>query len=117
MLRLLADEDFNNAYVRALRRRCPGVNVTRVQDVGLSGQPDEMVLAWAAAEGRVLLTHDAATLVGHALARLTAGQPLAGVLVVPQSAPAGAVVDDLELIVTASESEDWAERVVFLPYR
>lgn len=90
MLRFLADEDFNNDYVRALRRRRPSVDVTRVQDVGLSGQSDPAVLAWATAEGRVLLTHDVATLVGHALARLAGGQSLAGVLVVPQGAPAPA---------------------------
>ncbi len=117
MLRLLADEDFNNDYVRALRRRRPGVDLVRVQDVGLSGQPDPAVLGWAASEGRVLLTHDVATLVGHALARLAAGQPMAGVLVVPQRAAPGAVVDDLELIVEVSAAEDWAERVTFLPFR
>ena len=86
MVRFLADEGFNNDYVRALRRRRPSADLVWVQDVGLSGQPDPAVLAWAAREGRVLLTHDVATLVGHALARLAAGQPMAGVLVVPQRA-------------------------------
>lgn len=117
MVRLLADEDFNNDFVRALRRRRPGVDMVRVQDVGLSGQPDTVVLAWAATEGRVLLTHDVATLVGYAFARLAAGQVMAGVLVVPQGAPAAAVVDDLDLIAGASAAEEWAERVTFLPLR
>ena len=48
MIRFLADEDFNNDLLRALRRRRPAVDAVRVQDVGLSGQPDPAVLAWAA---------------------------------------------------------------------
>jgi hypothetical protein len=78
VIRFLADEDFNNDVLRALRRRRPAVDVVRVQDVGLSGRPDPAVLAWAAEQGRVLLTHDAATLVGHALARLAAGEAMDG---------------------------------------
>jgi hypothetical protein len=117
VIRFLADEDFNNDFLRALRRRRPAVDVVRVQDVGLSGRPDPAVLAWAAEQRRVLLTHDAATLVGHALARLGAGEPMAGVLVAAQAAPAAGVIADLELIDEASEPADWEGRVVFLPLR
>lgn len=49
MLRLLADENFNNDIVRGL---------VRVQDVGLSGAGDSTVLEWAAQEGRILLTKE-----------------------------------------------------------
>jgi hypothetical protein len=117
VIRFLADEDFNNDLLRALRRRRPAVDVVRVQDVGLSGQPDPLVLAWAAEQGRVLLTHDAATLVRHAFARLEAGGPMAGVLVVPQAAPAAAVIADLELIDEASNGTEWDARVMYLPLR
>jgi hypothetical protein len=48
VIRFLADEDFNNDLLRALRRRRPAVDVVRVQDVGLSGPPDPAVLAWPA---------------------------------------------------------------------
>jgi predicted nuclease of predicted toxin-antitoxin system len=58
MLRLLADENFNGSIIRGLLRRQPEMDVVRVQDVGLSGADDRLVLAWAANEGRVLLTHD-----------------------------------------------------------
>jgi hypothetical protein len=117
VIHFLADEDFDNDILRALRRRRPTIDVVRVQDVGLSGQPDPAVLAWAAEHGRVLLTHDTATLVGHALARLGAGRPMRGVLVAPQTAPIAAVIADLELIDEASEAADWDGRVVYLPLR
>lgn len=117
MIAFLADEDFNNDVLRALRRRRPGVDVVRVQDVGLAGQPDQVVLGWAAAAGRVVLSHDLRTLPGHALARLEASEPMAGVMIARQSAPTAAVVTDLELIDALSDASEWAERVTFLPLR
>ena len=45
------------------------MDVVRVQDVGLSGQRDPVVPAWAAQEDRVLLTHDVSTMTAHAYAR------------------------------------------------
>ncbi len=117
MIRFLADEDFNNDILRALRRRRPAVDILRVQDVGLSGQPDPVVLAWAAEQGRVLLTHDAATLVGHAFGRVSAGQAMPGGLIASQSAAIAAVIADLELVVEVTDGAEWSGRVVYLPLR
>lgn len=62
MLKLATDENFNNNILRGLLRRRPDLDIIRVQDAGLSGADDPTVLDWAANEGRVLLTHDAATI-------------------------------------------------------
>lgn len=40
MIRLAADEDFDNDILRGLRRRVPHVDILRVQDAGLSGPKD-----------------------------------------------------------------------------
>ncbi len=56
-MKLLADEN-DNTLVRGLLRRRPSINIVRVQDVGLSGENDPIILAWAAQENRILLTHD-----------------------------------------------------------
>ena len=82
-LRFLADENLDGDLLRALLRRRPDLDIVRVQDVGLAGADDAAVPAWAAANGRVLLTHDVNTVPGHAYARIRAGQPLAGVVAVP----------------------------------
>ena len=58
MLKLVSDENFNADILRGLYRRRPDLDVVRVQDIGLSATPDPDILAWAAAEGRILLTHD-----------------------------------------------------------
>ncbi len=62
MLRLAVDENFNNDLLRGLLHRNRELDAVRVQDVGLSGADDRSVLAWAATEDRLLLTHDAATI-------------------------------------------------------
>ena len=76
MLRLVADENFNNDIVRGLLRRKPKLDIVRIQDVGLSGADDPTVLEWAAQEGRVLLTHDVTTITRYAYERVKAGQSM-----------------------------------------
>lgn len=48
MLRLLADENFNSDIVRGLLFQDPSLDVVRVPDVGLAGEDDRAMLAWAA---------------------------------------------------------------------
>lgn len=52
MIRLAADEDFNNNIVRGLLRRKPDLDIVRIQDVGLSGADDPAVLEWCARAAR-----------------------------------------------------------------
>jgi hypothetical protein len=94
MLRLLADENFNNDIVRGVRRRKPVVDMVRVQDVGLSGADDPTVLAWAADAGRVLLTNDVTTITKYAYARVTAGQSMPGVIEVSRNVAIGVAIAD-----------------------
>jgi predicted nuclease of predicted toxin-antitoxin system len=58
MLRFLTDEDFDGRLTSGLLARLPGLDLLRVQDVGLMHTPDPDILAWAAATGRIVLTHD-----------------------------------------------------------
>jgi hypothetical protein len=99
-LRFLADEDFDNAILRGVLRRQPDVDIVRVQDVDLSGQQDTQVLAWAAQEGRVLLTHDVSTMKTHAYARVAQGLPMPGVFAVSQSLPVGQAIEAILLRVS-----------------
>lgn len=73
MLRLLADENLDGNIVRGLRRRLPAADLVRVQDILRSGLADPEVLAWAAVERRVVVTHDVATMTRFAYERVEAG--------------------------------------------
>ena len=50
----------------------------RVQDVDLSGADDPTVLDWAAQQGRVVLTHDVATMISFAYERTQAELSMPG---------------------------------------
>jgi hypothetical protein len=115
VVRLLADENLNHAVLRGVRLRRRSVDVLRAQDVGLSGKEDPVILEWAAVEGRVLLTHDAASMPFHAFQRLRAGREVSGVCVVPRGAPLSSVIDDIVLIAECSDNAEWQGVVRYLP--
>ena len=115
MLRLLADENFNNAILRGLWLRNPELDVVGVQDVGLSGEEDPVVLDWASREGRVLLTHDKATIPHFAYERIQSGQPMAGVCEVSRKVSMSQAIDEILLIAECSDLSDWEYQVRYLP--
>jgi predicted nuclease of predicted toxin-antitoxin system len=115
MLPLLSDENFNGDIVRGLLLRRPDLDLLRVQDVGLEGATDPMVLAWAAENSRIVLTHDRATLPDYAYERVVAGEPMPGVFVINDRLPVGRAIDELLLVAAGSEASDWVGRVLYLP--
>jgi hypothetical protein len=115
-LRFLADENFDNRILAGLRRRQAALDVLRVQDTALVGAEDPAVLAWAAVEGRILLTHDAATIPHYAYERIGAGEVMPGVIEVPLHMPIGQAIEELLLVIDASRPEDWVNQVVYLPF-
>ena len=115
MLQLLADENFNGSLIRGLVRRQPEIDLVRVQDVGLSGADDHAVLAWAARAGRVLLTHDQATVPKYAYERMEAGLPMPEVFVGNTNLPIQQVINDILLLVECSEEHEWEGQVRYLP--
>jgi predicted nuclease of predicted toxin-antitoxin system len=115
MLRFLSDENFHGDIVRGLLIRCPDLDLVRAQDVGLEGADDPTVLAWAAADDRILLTHDRATMSDFAYARCAAGGAMAGVFILNDRNPVRQAIDELLMIDECSELTEWAGRVVHLP--
>ena len=117
MLRWLADENFDNDILRALFRRKPGINIVRAQDVGLAGIDDEALLAWAAEQDRVLLTHDVSTITAHAYRRVMRGEAMPGVFEVSCGAWMRGTVDDILLLTECSSPGEWEGQVRYLPLR
>ena len=117
MLQLAADENFNNNIVRGVLRRKPDADIVRVQDVGLSGADDASILAWAAQENRVLLTHDVSTITKYAYERIEAGQAMPGVFEVSRVAPIGPVIEDIVLLIECSLEGEWEAQIIYLPLK
>lgn len=112
---MAADQNFDEPTLRAFLERMPGLDLVRVREVGLARAADPHVLEWAAAEGRVLLTHDRDTMPGHAYERVRAGLPMPGVVEVPSDPAIGPTVDDLEVLVACSLKGELEGQVVYLP--
>ena len=115
MLRFLADHNFNAHILRGLASGTTEAHVVRAQDVGLASADDGTLLAWAAREGRIVLSHDVNTLVGFAYRRVTSGEPMPGILEVPQTMSVGHAVEDLVLIAECGQAEDFDLQVRYLP--
>lgn len=82
--------------------------------MGLSGANDPSLLAWAADQGRIVVTHDLSTLAKHAFQRVAAGQPMPGIFEVKSVAPIGQTIDDLILLAECSVEGEWEGQVRFL---
>ena len=113
MIRFQADADLNGHILRAIRRREPGIDFKSADAAQLRGVPDPEVLARAADENRILVTHDMRTMPKHFATYLqTHTSP--GVFIVPQSLPIATAADELILIWAASEAEEWTDRIFWL---
>jgi Domain of unknown function (DUF5615) len=112
MIRYLADADFNHAIVKGCRRHEPAMDFLSANEAKLEGIPDPDVLALAAEQDRILVTHDRQTMPHHFSAFLTSGRSSPGVFLVSQHAPIGEVIDALILIWAASDPEEWRNRIV-----
>ncbi|NEQ04769.1 MAG: hypothetical protein F6K37_01835 [Moorea sp. SIO4E2] len=115
MLSLLSDENFNGDIVRGLFLRQPNLDLLRIQDVGLREVDDPAILAWAAINGRILITHDRATMPDFAYNRLVSGESMAGIFVVNDRMPIRQAIDELLLLIDCSEQAEWKGIVLYLP--
>ena len=117
MIRYLADADFNHAIVKGCRRQEPTLNFLSANEAGLEGVADLEVLALAAEQNRILVTHDHHTMPHHFGEFLMNRRSSPGVFLVSQFAPIGLVIDELVLIWAASDAAEWKNRIVNVPER
>ena len=113
-IRFQADADLDEDIVTGLRRREPSLDFQTGSDGGLESLHDREVLARAASQGRVLVSHDRRTMPRH-FAEFIVEETSPGLLIVSQRTPTSIVIDELLLIWTASEAEEWVNRIAVLP--
>ena len=115
MIRFLADEDFNNDILRGLLRHLPKLDIIRVQDIEMRNVDDSIILAWAAQENYVVLTHDVNTMVAVAFQRTQEDLPMPGVLAVQRLAPLAKAIDDIVFLAQVGQEADFRDQVRFIP--
>lgn len=106
-VRYYTDEQVSKAIIRGLRQR--GVDVLTVPEAGKQGATDEVQLAFALAEGRVIFTQD-----DDFLRLAASGKTHAGIVYAAQSMPTGKVIQGLMLIFQVLEAEDMVGNIEYL---
>ena len=115
MLRLLIDQDLDHSILRGLLLRVSNLDVVTAHQVGLSNASDPEVLAWAAKQERIIVTHDRRTMPYHATSRIARAEKVAGMVVVSKQLPISRVINDLEIIVSCSDMFEWENTIKHLP--
>ena len=114
-VRFLADADLNKAIVNGALRREPSLDFLTAQAAGLRGMNDLVVLALAAQQQRVLVSHDVGTMPAHFRTFRDAGNQSSGVFLIPQSIDVGTAIEELLFIWLASDASEWVNRLQWLP--
>lgn len=113
--RFQADENLNSKIVAGLLRREPSLDFQTAQVAKLIGLPDPEVLAVAARDNRILVSHDRETLPEH-FRQFIRTSTSAGLLIVSQKLDIGTSIEQILLVWTASEAEEWINRIGYLPF-
>lgn len=115
MLRLLIDQNLDHDILRGLLRRIPQLDAVTAFEIGMSEANDPELLAWAAKEERVIITHDRKTMPTHASDLLINGERIAGIVVALRRLTLHQVIEDLVLLITCTENDEWVNVICYLP--
>jgi predicted nuclease of predicted toxin-antitoxin system len=109
------DVHVRRAVTLSLRVR--GIDVITAQEDNASEFRDSKLLDRATELRRVLVSQDD-DLLREGAERLRSGKPFAGIVYAHQlRVSIGEMVDDLELIATATSVDDWWGKIEYLPLR
>jgi hypothetical protein len=72
------------------------------------------ILALAARQGRILVTHDVSTM-PPAFARFRQTRDSPGVVLTPQDQPMREAIENLLILWEASDAAEWKNRICYLP--
>ncbi len=113
-VRFQADADLRRPIIAGLKRREPTIDFKTAQDAGLAGLNDETVLAIAADEGRLLVSHDVSTMPEH-FARFIQTRSSPGLILISQELSYHHAIEGLLRLWSTTDADDWRNILSFLP--
>jgi hypothetical protein len=114
-VRFQADADLKQAIVTGTIRRQPNLDFQSAYLAGLEGKKDREVLAIAAQDGRVIVTHDRKTMPPE-FGEFIISQTSSGVLILSQNLPVSNAIEALILVWEASTAEEWVNQIMSIPF-
>ena len=93
------------------------IDVVRVGDPDgpPSGASDPAIIAWAHNHGRIVVSHDKNTLIGHHEAFVTDGNTTPGLFIVQRGHSVSRLVEFLVLVGHCGEPHEYASRTQWVP--
>jgi hypothetical protein len=113
-VRFQADADLDGRILRGLRRAAPEIDIRTASDAKLAGLSDPEVLRVAAGAGRILVSQHRGTMPKH-FARYVSATHSPGIILLREAIPIGTAIEELVLIWSASDAEEWTGRLVWIP--
>jgi predicted nuclease of predicted toxin-antitoxin system len=113
-IRYQADADLNQAIVTGVLRKEPTVDFQTAYAAKLEGVQDIEVLAIAAKQKRILVSHDRRTMPSE-FAEFIVNNQSSGVLIVSRKVPIEITIEELILIWAVSSAEEWINRIAKIP--
>jgi hypothetical protein len=116
-LRYLLDEHVAHAIQSQLLRLDADIDVLAVGQPGApaQGTDDSNILAWIEQTGYVFITGNRRTIPEHLQAHYQAGRSVPGIFFLRRQADLGQIIEQLYLLWVASESEEYENRLLYLP--
>ncbi|MEC4811857.1 MAG: DUF5615 family PIN-like protein [Scytonema sp. PMC 1069.18] len=114
-VRFQADADLKQAIVSGAIRRQPNLNFQSAYPAGLEGKKDLEVLAIAAQDGRLLVTHDRKTMPTE-FGEFIISQTSSGVLILSQKLSISDAIEALIVVWEASTAEEWLNQIMSIPF-
>jgi hypothetical protein len=116
-VRFLLDENLMSWLTLAMLRREPTVDVLRVGDADAPplGTRDPDILRYVEQAQRLLVTANRASMPAHVAAHRAAGGHHWGVFRLRPAATVAQVAEELLLIWSASDAEEWVDQFDWLP--
>jgi hypothetical protein len=116
-IRYLLDENVNPVLRSALLQSEPNLIVWQV---GIPGAPrygtlDPEILLWCEENDFILVTHNRKSMPVHLAQHLASRNYANGILTLSESMSVGETVDELILIASASELEEYRNLILYLP--
>ncbi len=112
--RLLADAGLHPGIVSGIGARNPGIDFKISRVVLPEGTRDPEVLAFAASDGRALVSHDVNTMPGH-FREFTRARVSPGLILIPQRLSVGAAIEELMLVWECADAKELFNQILFLP--
>ncbi len=114
--RFLLDEHISHAVQSQLLRIDPRIDVLAIGQplAPPKGTSDPDLLAWIESAGYILVTANRRTIPEYVRIHQAAGRRLPGILLVRSGAGVGRLIEQLYLIWSASEAQEYIDRVLYL---